>query len=58
MAFDGCARIQERQGMVPQMGMDGFGQQDELTDTRGLAATGYSSQHVDASRLRVHVEGT
>lgn len=59
-AFDGCARIQERQGMVPQ---DGewmvFGQQDEclLTQRVDLLATGYSSQHVDASRLRVHVEG-
>ena len=59
-AFDGCARIQERQGIVPQ---DGewmvFGQQDEclLTQRVDLLATGYSSQHVDASRLRVHVEG-
>ena len=57
--FDGCARIQERQGMVPQ---DGewmvFGQQDGCFDARvDLLATGYSSQHVDASRLRVHVEG-
>ena len=46
--------------MVPQ---DGewmvFGQQDEclLTQRVDLLATGYSSQHVDASRLRVHVEG-
>ena len=46
--------------MVPQ---DGewmvFGQQDEclLTQRVDLLATGYSSQHVDASRLRVRVEG-
>ena len=51
-AFDSCARIQERQGMVPQ---DGdwmvFGQQDEclLTQRVDLLSTGYSSQHVDAS---------
>ena len=59
-SFDGCARIQERQGMIPQ---DGewmiFGQQDEclLTQRVDLLSTGYSSQHIDASRLRVHVGG-
>ena len=58
--FSGCARVQERQDMFPQ---DGewmiFGQQDEclLTQRLDLLSTGYSSQHIDASRLRVHVGG-
>ena len=58
--FGGCARVQEHQGMTP---FDGswmiFGQQDEclLTQRVDLLANGYSTQHIDASRLRVHVDG-
>lgn len=58
--FDGCVRVQERQGKMPY---DGswmiFGQQDDclLTQRVDLLANGYAPQHIDASRLRVHVGG-
>ncbi len=58
--YEGCARIQDYQGMVP---FDGdwmlFGEQNDCLARQrvDLLGAGYAEQHIDASRLRVHVEG-
>ncbi len=58
--YEGCTRIQNYQGMVP---FDGewmlFGEQDDCLARQrvDLIEAGYAAQHIDASRLRVHVEG-
>ncbi len=58
--YDGCSRIQEYQGMQP---FDGawmlFGERDECSAKQrvDLLEAGYAEQHIDASRLRVHLEG-
>ena len=59
-SYDGCARVQEFQGVRP---FDGewmlFGEQDDCSASQriDLVGAGYAEQHIDASRLRVHVEG-
>ena len=58
--YQGCLRVQEAQGRRPIQGQWMlFGNRDDCTTFQSvdLLEIGYSEQHIDAHRLRVHLEG-
>ncbi len=58
--YQGCLRVDTAQGKIPFHGnWMLFGNREDCTafQTIDVLANGFSEQHVDAQRLRIHIEG-